>query len=134
MRRLSLFLAALVFGGTLTPAVIGAPQNVQNQASRRVAASASPATSSSQSAFLQQYCLTCHNARAKTGGLVLEGLDPANPGVHADIWEKAVRKIRTGMMPPDGALKPTDAAREAFTASLETSLDREAARTLDPGA
>ena len=30
------------------------------------------------SATIKQYCVTCHNDRAKTGGLSLEGLDVAN--------------------------------------------------------
>jgi len=64
----------------------------------------------------------------------IEGLDPANPSAQADVWEKVVRKLRTGMMPPDGAPKPPDAVRETFTAALETSLDRVATRQVDPGA
>ena len=120
MSRSALLIATLVFGGTLTPALIGAPQNATPT---RVPASTRAAVP--DSAFLQQYCLTCHNARAKSGGLVLEGLDPANPSGHAEVWEKVVRKLRTGMMPPDGAPKPTDAVRETFSASVESSLDRE---------
>jgi hypothetical protein len=129
MNRSALFIAALVFGGTLTPVVIGAPQSPP---ARRVPVT--PPAAAPDPAFLQQYCLTCHSARAKSGGLVLEGLDPANTSGHADVWEKVVRKLRTGMMPPDGAPKPADAVRETFTASLEASLDRAAARQVDPGA
>jgi len=128
MNRLTLFIAALVFGGTLTPVVTGTPQSAS---SRRVT---TPAAAVPDAAFLQQYCLTCHNARAKAGGLVLEGLDSANTTGHAEVWEKVVRKLRTGMMPPDGAPKPADAAREAFAVSLEASLDRAADRQVDPGA
>jgi len=129
MNRSALFIAALVFGGTLTPALIGAPQNATPS---RVPVSTQAALP--DAAFLQQYCQTCHSARAKSGGLVLEGLDPANPSAQADVWEKVVRKLRTGMMPPDGAPKPPDAVRETFTAALETSLDRVATRQVDPGA
>jgi len=126
MKRLALLVAVLVFGGVITPALRGAPQNTV----------ARPATAVPPpgGAFVQQYCLSCHNARAKSGGLVLEGLDPATTAGHADVWEKVVRKLRTGMMPPDGAAKPTDIAREAFAVSVETSLDKDAARQLDPGA
>ena len=83
--------------------------------------------------FLTQYCVTCHNGRLKTGGLALDSLDIAQPGSHADVWEKVVRKLRTGMMPPEGANKPADAVRESFTASLEAALDRAAAERNDPG-
>ena len=128
MKR-ALLAAALLFGGIVTPVLMGAPQ-------APAPAGASPALKSppADDAFVQQYCLSCHNARAKTGGLTLEGLDPANTVGHTDVWEKVVRKVRTGMMPPDGAPKPADAARETFAASLEASLDRAAARQVDPGA
>jgi hypothetical protein len=84
-------------------------------------------------AFVKQYCLSCHNSRARLGGLALDALDPATVDGHADVWEKVVRKLRTGMMPPEGAPKPPAAVREAFTAALETTLDRAAARRRDPG-
>ena len=143
MNRRVLFVAAMVCGGSLTAAVIGAPQNPVAPKTPAVAktpvVSKSPVAQRSvaappDAAFLQQYCLTCHNSRAKVGGLVLEGLDPAAPDGHADVWEHVVRKLRTGMMPPDGSPKPADALRETFTASLEAALDRVAVREVDPGA
>src|SRR5207302_9995238 len=56
-----------------------------------------------------QYCVSCHNDRLKTGGLTLEPIDLATVGDHADIWEKVVRKLRTGMMPPPGVRRPDEA-------------------------
>ena len=41
-------------------------------------------------------CVTCHNDRLKTGGLSLQSMDPANAPAHADVWEKVLRKLRTG--------------------------------------
>jgi hypothetical protein len=70
----------------------------------------------------------------KSGGLALDALDPQMLEGHTDVWEKVVRKLRTGMMPPDGAPRPAAAARETFTASLESALDDLAARRPDPGA
>ena len=55
-------------------------------------------------ATLTQYCFTCHNERLKTGGLALEGLDVAAIGSNAETWEKVVRKLRSGMMPPQGSI------------------------------
>jgi hypothetical protein len=89
---------------------------------------------SPERAFLNQYCVTCHNARSKTGGLALDGLDPAHPGENAETWEKAVRKLRAGMMPPSGAPRPDRAVTNGFTAKLETELDRWAAAHPNPGA
>ena len=83
--------------------------------------------------FLKQYCVTCHNDRVKAGALTLASLDVAAVEGHADVWEKVVRKLRTGMMPPEGVPKPPAAARAAFTGALEASLDRAATRRPDPG-
>ena len=84
-------------------------------------------------AFLKQYCVTCHNDRVKAGALTLASLDVAAVEGHADVWEKVVRKLRTGMMPPEGVPKPPAAARAAFTGALEALLDRAATRRPDPG-
>src|SRR5439155_18459849 len=61
---------------------------------------------SPQPALLNQYCITCHNQRAKTAGLALDTMDFEHVGKDAAVWEKVVRKIRTGMMPPSGASRP----------------------------
>ncbi|HEX5110105.1 MAG TPA: DUF1592 domain-containing protein [Vicinamibacterales bacterium] len=74
-------------------------------------------------AFLKQYCLTCHNARTKAGELVLEGHDLTQIRTEAETWEKVVKKLRTGMMPPSGAPRPDRAALDSFARTLETHLD-----------
>ncbi len=89
---------------------------------------------SSEQAFLNQYCVTCHNQRMKTGGLILDELDFERAGEHADIWEKVVRKLRAGMMPPSGAPRPERSVIDAFASRLETVLDRAAAGRPNPGA
>ena len=119
-----LWCAAIVFAVATVPAL------TQSQIPAVRTSTASPP----DAAFLKQYCVSCHNARVKSGGLALDALDPLMLEGHADVWEKVVRKLRTGMMPPDGAPRPAPAARETFTASLESALDRLAARQLDPGA
>jgi hypothetical protein len=83
--------------------------------------------------FVKQYCVTCHNDRVKAGALTLDALNVGAVEGHAEVWEKVVRKLRTGMMPPDGAPKPPAARRASFTAALEASLDGAAARRPDPG-
>ena len=84
-------------------------------------------------AFVKQYCLGCHNSRTNAGGLALDALDALNVDGHAEVWEKVVRKLRTGSMPPDGAPKPAPAARQTFATALESALDASATRRLDPG-
>jgi mono/diheme cytochrome c family protein len=73
-------------------------------------------------ALVKQYCLTCHNDRVKSGGLVLDA-DLAKVGADPERWEKVVRKVKTGMMPPSGAPRPTRERLDAFAAAVETRLD-----------
>ncbi|HWF11597.1 MAG TPA: DUF1592 domain-containing protein [Bryobacteraceae bacterium] len=93
----------------------------------------SAAAPSSPQALVKQYCVTCHSQRLKTGGLVLEGLDPALAGANAPTWEKAIRKLRTNTMPPPGLPKPSASDRETLVSSLEDQLDRVAAAAPNPG-
>jgi hypothetical protein len=78
-------------------------------------------------ALLDLYCVTCHNQRSNTAGLALDNVNPDRAGENAEIWEKVVRKLRAGMMPPQGLPRPDAATYEALTAALETQLDRAAA-------
>src|SRR6516164_7987918 len=80
-----------------------------------------------------QYCVGCHNQRAKTGGLSLDGMDYSNIAKDAATWEKVVRKIKTGMMPPSGARRPDRAVLDAFASEVEKRLDSAAALRLNPG-
>src|SRR5438094_2205725 len=78
--------------------------------------------------LIDQYCVTCHNQRAKTAGLMLDKMDPAYVAQDREAWEKVVRKHRAGMMPPQGMPRPNDATYEALTVALENELDRAAAQ------
>jgi mono/diheme cytochrome c family protein len=77
-------------------------------------------------AVLNQYCVSCHNQRTLTAGLAIDRLNAAS--VHDDpgAWEKVVRKLRTGTMPPAGSPRPTLEVYEATASWLETELDRTA--------
>src|SRR5579872_1113787 len=83
--------------------------------------------------LLDKYCVTCHNQKAKTAGLMLDKMDVNHVPEGAEVWEKVIRKVKGGMMPPQGMPRPDPAAAEAFVASLETSLDRDAAAHPNPG-
>jgi hypothetical protein len=84
-------------------------------------------------ALIQQYCTGCHNARLKTGGLVLDPAAADRIAEHPDIWEKVARKLRTGEMPPAGLPRPDAAAYRTATLELESALDRAAADHPSPG-
>src|SRR5579863_5233084 len=83
-------------------------------------------------AVLDKYCVVCHNAKLKTANLLLDQLDLAHLGAHAEIGEKVVRKLRAGMMPPTGMPQPDQATREALISYLEKELDRGATANLTP--
>src|SRR5262245_5243822 len=55
---------------------------------------------STQRQFLDRYCATCHNDRLKTGGLSLDHVEVSRPDAEPEVWEKVIRKLRTGVMPP----------------------------------
>jgi hypothetical protein len=88
---------------------------------------ATEAPPSDPGVLLKRYCVTCHNDRLRTGSLSLEGLDLAAAGVRSELWERVVRKVRVGMMPPAGAPRPDAHTTRAFLSSLETTLDHAAA-------
>src|ERR1700756_5534304 len=82
------------------------------------ASSAASGASAAPRAVLDQYCVTCHNDRLKTGDLSLQGLDLSDVRAHADVLEKFVRKLRKGLMPPDGRPRPDEATLDQVATSL----------------
>jgi Protein of unknown function (DUF1592)/Protein of unknown function (DUF1588)/Protein of unknown function (DUF1585)/Protein of unknown function (DUF1587)/Protein of unknown function (DUF1595)/Planctomycete cytochrome C len=84
-------------------------------------------------AVVKQYCVTCHNDRLKTAELSLEKLDVSNAAGASEVWEKVVRKLRRGAMPPEGARRPDKTTYEGLTTWLESELDRAAASHPNPG-
>ena len=91
------------------------------------------ATLAEQQAILKQYCISCHSAQVKSGGLALSTQDLANPGAHAAVYEKVVRKLRAGVMPPVGLPRPPKPAYDGFASWLESELDSAASAHPNPG-
>jgi len=89
------------------------------------------ATNSRQ--LMNRYCVTCHNSSLETAGLDLSSLDLTEITDHAETWEKVVRKLRTGTMPPPNRPQPTSDTRDAFASWLESSLDKGASVNTNPG-
>ena len=84
-------------------------------------------------ALLDRYCVACHNDRLQTAGLLLDHADVGHIGADGATWEKVVRKVRSGAMPPAGRNRPDEHVLDAFVAWLESELDREAATHPNPG-
>ena len=76
---------------------------------------------------LDRYCVGCHNDRLKTGGLSLVGRNLDEITADGEVWEKVIRKLSGGMMPPAGNPRPDTATSRAVVASLASALDRAAA-------
>ena len=92
---------------------------------------ATPATE--HEALVNKYCIGCHSNALKSGGIVLEKRDFTKISEDARVWEKAIRKLRAGEMPPIGAPRPDAAAIDSFASWLETSIDAVAATHPNPG-
>jgi hypothetical protein len=122
--RVATFVLALCLVG-----VVFQPIRAQQKSSSPPATPASAAPS----AVLNTYCVTCHNDQARTGGLSLEKADLSSVAGNAETWEKVIRKLRVGMMPPPGMPRPDKATLDGFASFFETSIDRAAAAKPNPG-
>src|SRR3984893_2718095 len=135
----ALMSGVLVYGQASVP-----QQPPSTSAVPRAAASALPQTVSSaadESALLNRYCVTCHNEKLKDGAglnaeaarkLPLNKFDPAHVHDDAEVWERVVRKLRAGMMPPAGMRRPDPATYKSMTSWLENELDRTATPYMPP--
>jgi mono/diheme cytochrome c family protein len=118
MKRLTLIVLALAFV-TAQPFA----QTQSNPPVQRGTASSAPIRS-----MLDSYCVTCHSAAAHAGGIAFAGMPVDNIGDNAEVWEKAVRKLRGHLMPPPGSRQPQQAEVDTFITSLENALDSNPAR------
>ncbi len=121
MRRL---VFALTILGLCAPAA---------HAAARQAAAPAAAGPSSQRALVDKYCVTCHNKRTHQAGLELDSADVDHLSTNPELWERVVRKLRAGAMPPQGVARPDDTTMGGFVSWMEGSLDKAAAVTPDPG-
>ena len=83
--------------------------------------------------LFDRYCVTCHNERLQTAGLMLDRLDVGQVHANAETLEKVVRKLRSGQMPPEGRPRPDAETIDAFAGALEAALDYAAAADPNPG-
>ena len=123
-------IARAIAGGIL----IGLAASANPEAARLKQVSTVPAAvAPPQRALLDRYCITCHSERLRTAGLTLETLDLEHVGESAEVWEKVLRKLRTGTMPPAGVPHPPQGESASFVSSVEAALDRSAKEHPDPG-
>ena len=121
---------------TSTSVALGLVLTLPAHVSLAQTASTTPAAVSLPRGLLDEYCVACHNDRARQAGLSLETIDADQIGqIHEDVeaWEKVAKKLRARAMPPRGRPRPDDAVYDSVASSLEVSLDRAAAADPDPG-
>jgi len=112
--------------------VMGAGIVTLSRMSAQAPAGATPAPPTPR-VFFDTYCVTCHNQKLKTAGLMLDKLDLTNPGAHAEVLEKVIGKLRAGSMPPPGMPRANDATYRAVAVALESEVDQAWAANPNPG-
>ncbi len=122
-----LFLAAVMWVGTSLWSV---PQAASRSSQAVVAAGA---LAPGYQTVVNRYCVTCHSTRLKTGGLALDVINTAAVGSNPAEWERVVRKLRAGEMPPAGVPRPDEATYKRLVGSLEAALDAAAAARPNSG-
>ena len=132
LRSIRLVSAGCAFGAVAVLS-LGALSGQAATARAQGTATATPAAADKPRALLDQYCVTCHNERLKTANLSLQGLDLAKISDHAELWERVVRKLRAGVMPPPDLPRPSLVEYEGLRDWLETEIDRAAATKVHPG-
>ena len=122
-------------GGTiaLVGVVLAWSGFVQVEPVRAAEAQSATAPGTPSRALLDRYCVSCHNERLQTAGLMLDQVDLDQVGAHTEVLEEVVRKLRSGQMPPEGRPRPEAAGIDTYATALEAVLDRESAATPNPG-
>jgi hypothetical protein len=87
-------------------------------------------------AMVNRYCVGCHNTRNPLPAgapLALDTANFTNPGADAATWERVVKKLGVGAMPPLGSPTPGHEELNRFRSALVASLDQAAAKQNNPG-
>jgi mono/diheme cytochrome c family protein len=113
----------LLLANAILALFIASSSAPRTEARMQAGAQSGTAADTSHQALLTTYCYSCHNPRTRMGGLTLQGLDPRAAASDAEIWEKAVRKLRGRQMPPPGSQQPAQNDIDAFVGWMENQLD-----------
>jgi mono/diheme cytochrome c family protein len=93
-----------------------------------LALAASPVSSPSDAAhahwqLVETYCFECHNATDWAGGVAFDTMTVDAVPEDAKVWEAAIKKLKSGLMPPPGSKQPERGAVTSMISWLETTLD-----------
>ena len=117
--------------GTALSMVLAVSGQTPQRTAQPVAAPAAKAVAAQQAIF-DEYCMECHSKTARNGNLSIEDLNLSNVADHRKEWEKIVRKLRAGMMPPAGQERPDKETYTGLIVWLENELDRTAKPYMPP--
>jgi len=120
--------------GLTVGAALSLVLGVQGQTAQKTGTDAAPPAQSvaAQQAIIDDYCMECHNKTARNGGLSIEDLKLSRVADNRKEWEKVVKKLRAGMMPPAGQERPDPETYKGFITWLENELDRNAITYMPP--
>jgi mono/diheme cytochrome c family protein len=97
------------------------------------APSQTPSEAAETQATVTRYCVGCHSQQLKTAGLVLDPAAATHPGDDAETWEKVLRRLRAGTMPPPGSPRPDAAIYSRTSSYLARELEAAATAHPNPG-
>ena len=122
-----LVFALLLSGCVITTIGLRAQAPAPTTSATQAAASTNP------TAFINTYCVTCHNQKLHTAGLALDTLDVTHPGANPEVWERVVAKLRAGSMPPPKMPRADEATYRVIASTLENELDKAWEAKPNPG-
>jgi len=86
--------------------------------------SAQPADPHAQWQLVEDYCFKCHNTTDWAGGVAFDTMSVDAIPEEAQVWETAIKKLKSGLMPPPGNKQPDPKAVQGMISFLETTLDK----------
>jgi hypothetical protein len=133
MRTVSVSTVACFSLAVALSASLGVRPRAMAQAKADSRSTSSPSIAAPSRAVLSTYCFGCHNEQRRVAGLSLDRMSREDVGADAAAWEKVIRKLRSGEMPPAGRPRPDSATYASVASQLETALDRVASTRPNPG-
>ena len=106
-------------------------------ASRKAGPTPTSISNATLTQIVRQTCAaSCHSDQRKMGSLTLEHFEVAaitSAPANAEVAEKMINKLRTGMMPPPGRRRPGGDTLLVLATTLESLIDKAAAIRPEPG-
>jgi mono/diheme cytochrome c family protein len=124
--RINLLKGVALLALVVSPGGFTASAQTSKRAAKPVVqdAAASAWTAADAQSVATENCVICHNLKSPSGGFRIEGLDFTKVDQRGETFEKIVRKLRGGTMPPIGMPRPDPAEFEGWIRWMENELDR----------